>query len=76
MVRHLKRKTRKSRRALRRRRITRRAKRLSQKGGSDIPEDDNARISMRNGNDIDSVETVVSKPLFDSISTADPEAAV
>jgi hypothetical protein len=44
--------------------------------GGDIPNDDNALISMRDGNEIDSVETVVSKPLFDRISTADPESAV
>jgi len=74
MVRRLRRKTRKARRALRRRRITRRQRR-SQLGGN-IPDDENARISMRDGNDIDSVETVVSKPLFDRLSTADPDAAV
>lgn len=67
--------TRKSRRALRRRRITRRAKR--QRGGDgNIPDDNNARVSMRDGNDIDSVETVVSKPVFDDLSSADPEAAL
>jgi hypothetical protein len=31
---------------------------------------------MRDGNDIDSVETVVSKPVFDELSTADQDAAV
>jgi hypothetical protein len=61
------------RRVLRRRRITRRAKRQA---GGDIPNDANTVISMRDGNDIDSVETLVSEPLFNDISTAAPEDAV
>lgn len=67
------RKLRHSRRSLRRRRITRRAKRQS---GGEIPNDKNTVISMRDGNDIDSVETLVSEPLFKDISTADPNSAV
>jgi len=65
--------SRRSRRSLRRRRITRRAKRQS---GGEIPNDANTVISMRNGNDIDSVETLVSEPVFNEISTASPEEAI
>jgi hypothetical protein len=72
MLRRLRKSRRKSRRVLRRRRTTRRAKRQS---GGDIPDDDNALVSMRDGNDPDSVETVMSKAKFDEVSTASPESA-
>jgi len=69
------RRTAKHRRALRKRRATYRAKR--QRGGSgDIPDDLNTVVVRRDGNDIDSVETPVSKEVFDEESTASPEAAV
>jgi hypothetical protein len=44
--------------------------------GGDIPDDENTLISMRDGNDPDSVETLVSKAKFDEVSTASPEDAV
>ena len=72
MVNRLRKSRRKSRRALRRRRITRRAKRQA---GGNIPDDENTLVSMRDGNDPDSVETIVSKAKFDEVSTASPEAA-
>ena len=71
------RKSRKLRRALRRRRITRRARREKQAGGDgNIPNDDATVIVRRNGNDIDSVETPVSEPVFEEMSTAAPEKSV
>jgi len=74
MVRRSRKSSRKSRRSLRRRRVTRRAKR--QRGGDgDIPDDQNVLVSMRDGNDPDSVETVVSKAKFDEVSRAPAEAA-
>jgi len=72
MLRRLRKSRRKSR-ALRRRRITRRSKR--QLGGT-IPDDENTLVSMRDGNDPDSVETVMSKAKFDQASTASPDAAI
>jgi len=66
------RKSRRSRRALRRRRLTRRSKRQA---GGDMS-DENTVVSMRDGNDPDSVETVMSKGKFDEVSTASPEASV
>jgi hypothetical protein len=38
--------------------------------------DENTVVSMRDGNDPDSVETVMSKGKFDEVSTASPEASV
>jgi len=61
-----------STRSLRRRRVTRRQK---QKGG-DIPDDLNTIVDYRDGNDIDSVTTPISKEVFDNNSTASPEVAV
>jgi hypothetical protein len=66
-----------SRRTLRRRRITRRARREKQKGGDgNIPNDDATVIVRRNGNDIDSVETPVSEPVFEQMSTAAPDKSL
>ena len=60
-----------TRRALRRRRITRKR----QQGG-EIPDDLNTIVDYRDGNDIDSVATPMSKEVFDETSTAAPETAI
>ena len=43
-------------------------------GAGDIPDDLNVVVGRRDGNDIDSVETPVSKALFDEDSIASPDS--
>lgn len=68
-----------TRRALRRRRVTRKERRKvyktrKQRGG-ELPNDMNTIVDYRDGNDIDSVSTPVSREMFETVSTASPESA-